>query len=65
MKFTLEDVERLDEAETVRQEQKERPEAIAEELRQEQERAASLADPRTPAQKAVETLGGGCRKVCT
>ena len=58
MKFTLEDVERLDEAEAVNQEQKERPEAIAEELRQEQERAAALADPRTPAQKAVETLGG-------
>lgn len=57
MKFTLEDVERLDEAEAVKQEQKERPAAIAEELRQEQENADALADPRTPAQKAVETLG--------
>ena len=57
MKFTVEDVALLDEVEAAKQEQKTRPEDIAEYLRQEQEEAANLVDPRSPAQKSVEMLG--------
>ena len=52
--FTDDDIVKLDEDEATREAQENIPAQVAQELKQEQQ---DLADPRSPAQQAVEGLG--------
>lgn len=57
MNFTTDDIINLDKITEDKAAERNRAKEIAEEERIEQNNAASLADPRSPAQKAVEMLG--------